>query len=52
MADIRLAIAEGRFGDFAARDPRASLGPAETTETAETVGPTTENDLNDLKGSL
>jgi queuine tRNA-ribosyltransferase len=29
MADIRLAIAEGRFGEFAARDPRASLGPAE-----------------------
>jgi queuine tRNA-ribosyltransferase len=29
MADIRLAIAEGRLGDFAARDPRASLGAAE-----------------------
>jgi queuine tRNA-ribosyltransferase len=29
MADIRLAIAEGRLGDFAARDSRASLGPAE-----------------------
>jgi queuine tRNA-ribosyltransferase len=29
MADVRQAIGEGRFDDFAANDPRAQLGPGE-----------------------
>jgi queuine tRNA-ribosyltransferase len=37
MADIRRAIAEGRYGDFAVRDPRASLGPAE--DETQNIGP-------------
>lgn len=39
MADIRQSIAEGRFADFVANDPRAKLGPGTAAGKAEAVAP-------------